>query len=67
MKEKIKKIIEDLKDDVALDMGDLENYGDYKEEDLDDLYYNTETTEEQLLALIHCNRKVIKMLEEIEK
>ena len=67
MKKTIKEIIEDLKDDVALDIGDLENYGDFADEDLEDLYCNTETTEEQLLALIHCNRKCIKMLEMLEK
>ncbi len=68
MKEKINKIIEDLTEDVEIDTEALlelnENYND---ENLEDEYYNTENTEEQLLAMIYLNKKFIKILEELKK
>jgi hypothetical protein len=61
--EKPKEIIDDLTEDVEIDTQALiERNKYYADEDLDDQFYNSETDENQLLALIHCNKKFIKML-----
>lgn len=67
MKKTIKEIIEDLTEDVECDTEALIEIDErYIDEDLDGEFYTTQTTEEQLLAMIHLNKKFIKILEEIE-
>ena len=67
MKEKIKELIKDLTEDVECDTEALfERNEDYRDEDLDNEFYNSETDENQLIAMIYMNKKFIKILEELQ-